>query len=129
LLPQRMLVPTIAVCGVRCVCSFFFSSRRRHTRSARDWSSDVCSSDLPPGDRAASLRDRLVAIERTLDRQEVHAYKGDDFDVLARSEERRVGKESKARGPEEHTTQTLKSTLRAVREIRVDRVYDTACED
>src|SRR2546428_10656278 len=28
-------------------CSFFFfSSRRRHTRSDRDWSSDVCSSDL-----------------------------------------------------------------------------------
>src|SRR5579885_2723103 len=31
-----------------CVCDifFFFSSRRRHTRSKRDWSSDVCSSDL-----------------------------------------------------------------------------------
>src|SRR5690606_41186537 len=27
-------------------CSFFFSSRRRHTRFSRDWSSDVCSSDL-----------------------------------------------------------------------------------
>src|SRR5438034_8868842 len=27
--------------------SFFFSSRRRHTRSLCDWSSDVCSSDLP----------------------------------------------------------------------------------
>src|SRR6266849_10419499 len=27
---------------------FFFSSRRRHTRSTRDWSSDVCSSDLRP---------------------------------------------------------------------------------
>src|SRR5690606_40597638 len=26
--------------------SFFFSSRRRHTRFSRDWSSDVCSSDL-----------------------------------------------------------------------------------
>src|SRR5207249_7843141 len=26
--------------------NFFFSSRRRHTRSKRDWSSDVCSSDL-----------------------------------------------------------------------------------
>src|SRR3989449_6782883 len=26
---------------------FFFSSRRRHTRCSRDWSSDVCSSDLP----------------------------------------------------------------------------------
>src|SRR5699024_12004073 len=35
--------------------SVFFSSRRRHTISKRDWSSDVCSSDLgedehPPGD-------------------------------------------------------------------------------
>src|SRR2546429_5900595 len=29
----------------RC-CLFFFSSRRRHTRCSRDWSSDVCSSDL-----------------------------------------------------------------------------------
>src|SRR5216684_3124296 len=28
---------------------FFFSSRRRHTRCSRDWSSDVCSSDLPSG--------------------------------------------------------------------------------
>src|SRR5699024_11691040 len=28
---------------------FFFSSRRRHTRSKRDWSSDVCSSDLEKG--------------------------------------------------------------------------------
>src|SRR5699024_11222950 len=28
------------------LCHFFFSSRRRHTRSKRDWSSDVCSSDL-----------------------------------------------------------------------------------
>src|SRR5215469_9510853 len=32
-----------------CFCFFFFfSSRRRHTRSLRDWSSDVCSSDLCP---------------------------------------------------------------------------------
>ena len=29
-----------------CVLFFFFSSRRRHTRSLCDWSSDVCSSDL-----------------------------------------------------------------------------------
>src|SRR2546429_2725974 len=28
------------------ICLFFFSSRRRHTRCSRDWSSDVCSSDL-----------------------------------------------------------------------------------
>src|SRR5699024_11929319 len=30
----------------RFLIFFFFSSRRRHTRSKRDWSSDVCSSDL-----------------------------------------------------------------------------------
>src|SRR5690349_14685192 len=38
---------------------FFFSSRRRHTRSLRDWSSDVCSSDLihvPHGDVKAAER-------------------------------------------------------------------------
>src|SRR5207248_8566761 len=33
---------------------FFFSSRRRHTRSYGDWSSDVCSSDLQPAPAAAS---------------------------------------------------------------------------
>src|SRR2546429_9351111 len=31
------------------VVFFFFSSRRRHTRCSRDWSSDVCSSDLSGG--------------------------------------------------------------------------------
>src|SRR2546421_1987242 len=34
------------VIGFHYFCFFFFSSRRRHTRSDRDWSSDVCSSDL-----------------------------------------------------------------------------------
>src|SRR5699024_11301495 len=33
---------------------FFYSSRRRHTRSKRDWSSDVCSSDLEAMEEAAS---------------------------------------------------------------------------
>src|SRR5699024_12008030 len=38
----------------------FFSSRRRHTRSKRDWSSDVCSSDLPaPKVRSAGIGDRV----------------------------------------------------------------------
>src|SRR3712207_2962613 len=53
---------------------FFFSSRRRHTRYWRDWSSDVCSSDLLGlGERAAVLvpcddQDRVLpeALERTL---------------------------------------------------------------
>src|SRR5204863_3057772 len=34
---------------------FFFSSRRRHTRSLRDWSSDVCSSDLFGAEAAERL--------------------------------------------------------------------------
>src|SRR5699024_11288187 len=34
-----------------------FSSRRRHTRSKRDWSSDVCSSDL-----TAALKEQLAAV-------------------------------------------------------------------
>src|SRR5699024_11351056 len=33
-------------CILFSTCFFFFSSRRRHTSSKRDWSSDVCSSDL-----------------------------------------------------------------------------------
>src|SRR3712207_7346542 len=39
---------------------FFFSSRRRHTRYWRDWSSDVCSSDLAAdrGGRRRGARDR-----------------------------------------------------------------------
>src|SRR2546422_5006100 len=39
---------------------FFFSSRRRHTRCSRDWSSDVCSSDLGSsrGSRTGSLHAR-----------------------------------------------------------------------
>src|SRR6266536_2571714 len=43
---------------------FFFSSRRRHTRSTRDWSSDVCSSDL---------RGNLTGRTRAAQRQRVHA--------------------------------------------------------
>src|SRR5690606_39569929 len=35
--------------------SFFFSSRRRHTRFSRDWSSDVCSSDLTAEDFVFAL--------------------------------------------------------------------------
>src|SRR6478672_3296899 len=38
---------------------FFFSSRRRHTRSDRDWSSDVCSSDLLADGRAYTGRQAL----------------------------------------------------------------------
>src|SRR2546422_421726 len=40
---------------------FFFSSRRRHTRCSRDWSSDVCSSDLAVGGTAAGRSVLLTA--------------------------------------------------------------------
>src|SRR5256884_8341155 len=51
---------------------FFFSSRRRHTRCSRDWSSDVCSSDLAAAlraPRAPSLTGRasLNALQSLLD--------------------------------------------------------------
>src|SRR5699024_11489144 len=41
-----ILILVLYFCGVVISVLFFFSSRRRHTRSKRDWSSDVCSSDL-----------------------------------------------------------------------------------
>src|SRR5690606_39326607 len=55
---------------------FFFSSRRRHTRFSRDWSSDVCSSDLITLDRRHVLeqvahrvpRVRQLAVVRILRR-------------------------------------------------------------
>src|SRR5690606_17562897 len=39
---------------------FFFSSRRRHTRFSRDWSSDVCSSDLSSSTASREWVDRLL---------------------------------------------------------------------
>src|SRR2546422_4182320 len=49
-------------------CFFFFSSRRRHTRCSRDWSSDVCSSDLKLVERCAQLgvvlQRRLAALKQ-----------------------------------------------------------------
>src|SRR2546429_5182626 len=56
--------------AILVLCFFFFSSRRRHTICSRDWSSDVCSSDLgiapaPPceggGRRCDSCRGRHFA--------------------------------------------------------------------
>src|SRR5699024_12064978 len=44
------------------VLCFFFSSRRRHTRSKRDWSSDVCSSDLSAGVSGCYYPDPLGAL-------------------------------------------------------------------
>src|SRR6266496_6037310 len=45
-----------------CQNSFFFSSRRRHTRSLRDWSSDVCSSDLPAGTVSGAPKVRAMQL-------------------------------------------------------------------
>src|SRR5690606_40001739 len=92
---------------------FFFSSRRRHTRFSRDWSSDVCSSDLGSLESAALLlRLDAHAVEDVAkmpghgvedaaqkfgaigdQREQVVAVDGED----PRSEERRVGKEWRAR--------------------------------
>src|SRR5690606_39369846 len=43
------------------VFRFFFSSRRRHTRFSRDWSSDVCSSDLGILEHADAVQARQLA--------------------------------------------------------------------
>src|SRR3989449_7714869 len=49
-------------------CFFFFSSRRRHTRCSRDWSSDVCSSDLARGDPLAVAAANWAATARIVGR-------------------------------------------------------------
>src|SRR5699024_11347555 len=93
---------------------FFFSSRRRHTRSKRDWSSDVCSSDLALQVDALDARllrcgsiggdDHLrISVHSGINRQNLlwhfEAKGGKEAvprlptDELLRSEERRVGKE------------------------------------
>src|SRR5207253_3697111 len=91
---------------------FFFSSRRRHTRWPRDWSSDVCSSDLTQLDskavtespsRDSSLdifsdnrifRAPLPGIAAGSIVEELITWKDRNplFDTGTRSEERRVGK-------------------------------------
>src|SRR5476651_2742937 len=48
LIKERILV-IILLLHFLSLMLFFFSSRRRHTRYWRDWSSDVCSSDLQVG--------------------------------------------------------------------------------
>src|SRR6266542_6204951 len=49
------------------VVFFFFSSRRRHTRCYRDWSSDVCSSDLSCPSTSCRLRRPYAQGERVRD--------------------------------------------------------------
>src|SRR2546421_9458240 len=85
---------------------FFFSSRRRHTRSDRDWSSDVCSSDLslelalrlqPPGtDRPIGVEHETVVPQLA---RRTARFTGCcvRFQQFERSEERRVGKECRSR--------------------------------
>src|SRR5690606_40892534 len=46
------------------VVFFFFSSRRRHTRFSRDWSSDVCSSDLAGVDEAKDELQEIIEFLR-----------------------------------------------------------------
>src|SRR5690606_40915247 len=91
---------------------YFFSSRRRHTRFSRDWSSDVCSSDLEDKIYMSGVLVNSKAAAGALDRTS-HPFgigfdpidHGSNFDgslddVMiftralndARSEERRVGK-------------------------------------
>src|SRR5699024_11791466 len=85
---------------------FFFSSRRRHTRSKRDWSSDVCSSDLARlSGSGITLRDVSFSYsgkeEDTVLRHIDLELPAGTFTALvgpSRSEERRVGKECSTRG-------------------------------
>src|SRR5260221_3188132 len=99
--------------SLHTVCSFFFSSRRRHTRSLCDWSSDVCSSDLEHMKAQGAFYDPTLSVgegfrdfaagkgdllKRSLVQQVATAdlLKGTE-EALARSEERRVGKECRSR--------------------------------
>src|SRR5690606_40058067 len=91
---------------------FFFSSRRRHTRFSRDWSSDVCSSDLDtkfPKEASGVCGDDLFQQHASW-----HMRQSDNWlrptlfldghaKVLSdRSEERRVGKECRSRWSAHH---------------------------
>src|SRR5260221_7645158 len=80
------------VTGVQ-TCVLFFSSRRRHTRSLCDWSSDVCSSDLTgrPAGTCRATRRWLAPV-----RFSVAAVAASPLSPC-RSEERRVGKECRSR--------------------------------
>src|SRR5207248_4648849 len=85
----------------QCGSVYFFSSRRRHTSSYGDWSSDVCSSDLSRRSAAqvGGVVDRLEA--RCIGcpvMTEIGVLRaGRDYEVVIgdRSEERRVGKEGR----------------------------------
>src|SRR5690606_40493873 len=80
---------------------FFFSSRRRHTRFSRDWSSDVCSSDLhlPHPVQLTLVTETLSLFEERFSALEerVATLLALQRGIEHRSEERRVGKEWGAR--------------------------------
>src|SRR5690349_23210724 len=88
---------------------FFFSSRRRHTRSLRDWSSDVCSRSnltdflsqlihkLGPPIKVYKLKlDQSGGVDLWVQDQGRHDLI-DSYEYEHRSEERRVGKECRSR--------------------------------
>src|SRR5690606_40392793 len=89
---------------------FFFSSRRRHTRFSRDWSSDVCSSDLessspsPSSSPASSSGPASTwgfGVGSSIGTRKAHSavFSGctRTSQAVSRSEERRVGKECRWR--------------------------------
>src|SRR5204862_3556724 len=86
---------------------FFFSSRRRHTRSLRDWSSDVCSSDFIICGKTGSGKGLLLAAilgEADVISGAIFVPRGRRTSTRqlsnegwVRSEERRVGKEWRGR--------------------------------
>src|SRR5436309_12274908 len=53
---------------------FFFSSRRRHTRFSRDWSSDVCSSDLDNSATAENVKDAILVQSKGFSRDSLLKY-------------------------------------------------------
>src|SRR5690625_6872078 len=62
---------------------FFFSSRRRHTRWPRDWSSDVCSSDLSPAHQEL-LRQRMEThIKTVAEHFKKYGEYGEDNPIVA----------------------------------------------
>src|SRR5436309_9754791 len=91
------------------VVPFFFSSRRRHTSFSRDWSSDVCSSDLfepgltPVTSSVSKETDYLVTGVNPGSKLSQAAKLGVKvIDEAKRSEERRVGKECRGRWSRHH---------------------------
>src|SRR5699024_11325464 len=102
--PSHTTAPSAAMPSLS---AFFFSSRRRHTRSKRDWSSDVCSSDLASAICKDYLRRKydipIIAIEPAYKMVNDINKDGKTL-VLAtkRSEERRVGREGNSRGATTH---------------------------